>query len=89
MENKVKPEDMLVEQVFRVYFFDKKKEWIHPVDILATSKKDALKKLESIKITNYTPYIEGVKFNRLLDELSLVLRNKIIQNGFIKYKRER
>jgi hypothetical protein len=54
-----------------------------------TSVEDALKKLDNIKINNYTPKLDGVQFSCLLDELSLVLRNKIIQNGYIKYKRER
>lgn len=79
----------IIEKVYQVNFFDKKKEWVHPVDILANNPEEALKKLETIKINGYDPNIEGLQFNCLINELPLVLRNKIIRNGFIKYKRER
>jgi len=91
MENKYRlsPDDVLVHKVYRVNFFDSKKEWVIPVDILAFNPEEALGKLEDIKIDKYTANVSGLQFSCLLDELPLVLRNKIIQNGFIKYKRER
>ena len=90
-ENKYRlsSDDVLVYKVYRVNFFDSKKEWVRPVDILAFNPEEALVKLEDIKIDRYKANVTGLQFSCLLDELPLVLRNKIIQNGFIKYKRER
>lgn len=87
--NRLSPDDVLVYKVYRVNFFDSKKEWVIPVDILAFNPDEALVKLEDIKIDRYKANVNGLQFSCLLDELPLVLRNKIIQNGFIKYKRER
>lgn len=88
-DNRIELDDAPNTKVYTINFYDKKIEWVQPVDILAVDPEDALKKLETIKINGYDPNIKGLRFNCLIDELPLILRNKIIQNGFIKYKREK
>jgi hypothetical protein len=74
-------------KIFTTYFFDSKMEWCKPVDILASSVREAKSICEEIVIKGYKPngkYETGKTFDQTEDFL-----NKLDDNNYFIHPRER
>ena len=83
-------EEKEANNIYLGYFADVKNEYIIPIYVLGSTIDEAKTKLKEIKIAKYHLIEDNIKYHCKLGNLGNIRdRNRLIKNGYIKFKKER